>query len=213
MHAARAFFVTPTLPCTERAPEHEGFPLTPGWPLVTQALAATSPGGPGTECHAPGTARPYIVLMRRCTGCGQLRDLSKFGFKDSLRRRLRPQCRDCNRAYARAHYQRTAATYNATRYRWRSIYRDRNRTMVHRYLAANACVDCGERDPVVLEFDHVKGNKKRTISQMIAWGVSENTLREEIQKCVLRCANCHRRKTASQFGWSRRLVESAGPPD
>jgi hypothetical protein len=61
-------------------------------------------------------------------------------------------------------------------------------------------VDCGETDPVVLEFDHVRGEKKGEIAMMVrvdGW----DKIVEEMAKCELRCANCHRRKTAKQLGW------------
>lgn len=67
----------------------------------------------------------------------------------------------------------------------------------------NPCVDCGEDDPVVLEFDHVRGDKAGSISLMIHNGVSLETLIIEINKCQVRCANCHRRKTARDRGYFR----------
>ena len=78
---------------------------------------------------------------------------------------------------------------------------DRNRKFVREFLEANPCIDCFESDYVVLEFDHVKGHKIDIICNMIRKGVSLLKLKNEIAKCVVRCANCHRRKTATQLGW------------
>jgi hypothetical protein len=78
----------------------------------------------------------------------------------------------------------------------------RNQTYVISYLLTHPCVDCGEADPVVLTFDHRDPKeKKQNVSLMIANGYALNTLIAEIKKCDVRCANCHRRKTAKQFGW------------
>ena len=70
----------------------------------------------------------------------------------------------------------------------------------YNYLMAHPCVDCGESDPVCLEFDHVKGLKAGNISEMVgnyAWDAIEY----EISKCVVRCANFHRKKTAKHFNY------------
>ena len=64
-----------------------------------------------------------------------------------------------------------------------------------------------ETDPVVLDFDHRdEKEKKYNISEMVlrfqkAWV----TIEEEIEKCDIRCANCHRRRTAKQFNWYKQL--------
>lgn len=58
-----------------------------------------------------------------------------------------------------------------------------------------SCVDCGESDPVVLDFDHVKGEKRRAIADMVSNYYSIKTIKDEIRKCEIRCANCHRKKT------------------
>jgi len=52
---------------------------------------------------------------------------------------------------------------------------------------------------MVLDFDHVSGIKVMGISRMVANGGSLEALQEEIAKCVSRCANCHRRKTAHEL--------------
>jgi hypothetical protein len=85
----------------------------------------------------------------------------------------------------------------------RRIAQERNKTYVLGYLYQHPCVDCGETDPVVLEFDHVRGEKIRPISHMVSTQAPLATLVQEIGKCEVRCANCHRRKTFKQLGWSK----------
>ena len=78
--------------------------------------------------------------------------------------------------------------------------RKRNSQFVFEYLMTHPCIDCGEDDPIVLEFDH-KGNKSINVSDMISRSYSIEKIKLEIQKCDVRCANCHRRKTAKDFNW------------
>jgi hypothetical protein len=74
------------------------------------------------------------------------------------------------------------------------------RAYVAKYLSEHPCVDCGEDNPIVLEFDHVRGEKSYNVGWLINKNNSLNTLIGEVEKCDVRCANCHRIKTAKDFG-------------
>lgn len=65
------------------------------------------------------------------------------------------------------------------------------RAMVRDYKSTHPCVDCGESDVRCLDFDHI-GEKKFAVST--GMGYRMETIMEEISKCVVRCANCHRKK-------------------
>ncbi len=67
--------------------------------------------------------------------------------------------------------------------------------LVNDAKANGKCVDCGEDDPIVLDFDHVRGVKVCDISRMAHTGYKEWRIIEELAKCEIRCANCHRRIT------------------
>ena len=55
------------------------------------------------------------------------------------------------------------------------------------------CEDCGQTHPAVLEFHHLDPSKKSVnISRLIATSSSLRRLKEEMEKCVVLCANCHR---------------------
>lgn len=73
--------------------------------------------------------------------------------------------------------------------------RKRDRAYVDAYLKEHPCLDCGESDIIVLEFDHVRGKKSSPISTAIRHCWSIEKLQKEIEKCEVRCANCHRRVT------------------
>ncbi len=70
------------------------------------------------------------------------------------------------------------------------------------FLSTKKCIDCGEKDPVVLDFDHIDpSNKFKSVSQMLSGHYSWKSLLVEMSKCEIRCANCHRRKSYIQFGY------------
>lgn len=76
---------------------------------------------------------------------------------------------------------------------------------VYEYLINHPCVDCGEPDPIVLEFDHRPGTiKLLSISDISSRNFSMKYLEDEIAKCDVRCANCHRRITYYRDGRSHR---------
>lgn len=75
--------------------------------------------------------------------------------------------------------------------------REELRNVIAAHLASHPCVDCGLADPIVLEFDHRPGQAKHfNISESPRSCVAIATLKAEIDKCDVRCANCHRRQTA-----------------
>jgi len=94
---------------------------------------------------------------------------------------------------------------------WRVLRKKQNNEYVQSYLASHPCIDCGENDPIVLEFDHRDpSQKKYNISERRRPVFSINTLKSEIEKCDIRCANCHRRRTHKQNknGEIRRIATS-----
>lgn len=56
-------------------------------------------------------------------------------------------------------------------------------------------MDCGEEDPIVLEFDHVRGEKIAHVARMLTTARPLQMVQAEVAKCEVRCANCHRRVT------------------
>jgi hypothetical protein len=58
------------------------------------------------------------------------------------------------------------------------------------------CCDCnGKFPPECMDFDHVRGKKNCNVSAMIARAFSLESVIEEIAKCEVVCANCHRIRT------------------
>ena len=79
----------------------------------------------------------------------------------------------------------------------------RNKLYVKNYLENKACIDCGNSDIRVLEFDHVRGVKLYHVSYMIQKAYKLDLVKDEIEKCDIRCCNCHRIVTQE-----RRIINS-----
>lgn len=64
------------------------------------------------------------------------------------------------------------------------------------YLSSHPCVDCGEQDITVLEFDHTGTEPKvANVSRLVDGTHALATVQQEVAKCEVRCANCHKRMT------------------
>lgn len=137
-----------------------------------------------------------------CTLCKFPKDLDNdFNKKKSSHDGKQNVCRECNRNKCNKYYNSNRESHKRITIarKWKVVYAVRQ--YVYDFLKDTGCIDCPEKDPVVLEFDHVRGEKRDNLSAMIGTGCSLESVKREMEKCVVRCANCHRRKTAKDQNW------------
>ena len=133
--------------------------------------------------------------MKTCSRCRRDLPESSFSWRNKAKGTLQAYCKECNRAANKEHYQANKDTYLAKA----KVSRDGVRIKKVQYLQTHPCVDCGESDFRCLDFDHVDPlTKDHNVSQMIRDGWSWETMEIEIAKCEVRCANCHRKRTATE---------------
>jgi hypothetical protein len=130
---------------------------------------------------------------KQCRACLATKPLADFCKNRDKVFGVQDYCRICQHGMNARHYASSAKTRAAIRAFNKKAWAAR-RAFVTNYLAAHPCVDCGEADVVVLDFDHVRGEKVGVVSVLIRKG-SLSAIKAEIEKCEVRCANCHRRVT------------------
>jgi hypothetical protein len=114
-------------------------------------------------------------------------------------------CRTCYKINWNKRYYANHQHYRDSHNTSRSKIREQNARKVFEYLKQHSCAECGESDPIVLEFDHREAAEKiESISNLIL-NSSWRRIESEIEKCDVLCANCHRRKSAAQFGYKRHV--------
>ncbi len=142
--------------------------------------------------------------MNTCTGCGELKPEEEFNWKKKQEGIRSKKCKTCTRKESAAHYQANKSIYNDRAKKNRPIYYEKSRNYMIEYLKSHPCVDCGISDIRVLQFDHrepVGTGAKRVSNYLSSYGA----LVKEIEKCDVRCANCHMIRTFEQMGWTSRI--------
>ena len=141
--------------------------------------------------------------LRACRVCGVSKPLIHFPLRSREKETRQWICLACQRIYTKGWYERNrersvaaAGVRNIARRTWA-----RARAGVVR----RACMDCGETNPLLLDFDHL-WDKHADVSYMVHSGQSWKRIETEIDKCEVRCANCHARKTACELGSYRTKV-------
>ena len=142
--------------------------------------------------------------MRRCNRCGLEKPLDEFAWHRREKGKRQHHCRSCQRAYRRQHYLANRQKYIAKACRNRERLALERTLFLIEYFKEHPCTDCGERDPVVLEFDHLR-DKEFDIGQALHTYAWPKVL-AEIEKCEVVCANCHRRRTATRRGSLRAVL-------
>ena len=144
--------------------------------------------------------------MKSCSECGVTKPIEEFRKNCKASDGRQSACKECAKArdkrdYADSTKRKSQVAKNNER------RRSEARMWIREYLLTHPCVDCGESDPIVLEFDHRDSKEKVAgISQMTCGPWSMSAIIKEVSKCEIRCANCHRKRTATQFGWYATLA-------
>jgi len=142
--------------------------------------------------------------IRKCNRCGEFKPADEFAWRRKRKVQRDSFCRPCRSAYGREHYLANRQRYidQAAKVK-RRLVRERTVYLIE-YFKTHPCVDCGEQDPVVLEFDHL-ADKLFDISKALR-DRSWQSVVDEIAKCEVVCANCHRRRTGRRRGTLRTLL-------
>ena len=144
------------------------------------------------------------AAFQKCYRCGKLKRADEFAWRRKNKGQRDSHCRPCRSAYGKEHYAQNRQRYidQAAKVK-RRLTRERTIYLIE-FFRTHSCVDCGEQDPIVLEFDHL-GDKSFAIGPELSKRSWQSIL-DEMKKCEVVCANCHRRRTARRRGALRAVL-------
>jgi hypothetical protein len=128
-------------------------------------------------------------MVTNCKTCGSTDMAPRSGL-----------CKACRKEYTQAHYQKNKERYIKNAVANNKVRGAANRAWLINYLRTQECVDCGNKDIEVLQFDHRNREEKTKMVYRFLASSLERMI-EEVNKCDIRCANCHMKRSRRQMGW------------
>ena len=145
------------------------------------------------------------MKKKKCTICKHRKIITDFNIKRTSSDGRQPACRECNKKRSNAYYAANREKHKKNVKVYKKKYKEELHRWLINYFLEHPCIDCGESDIRCLEFDHVRGKKSRDVSILLRNICGLSTIQKEIKKCDVRCANCHRKKTAVDFDWYKNI--------
>lgn len=125
-----------------------------------------------------------------CSKCRTKKELTEFNFRNRAFNKRHSYCKDCGKIFTRNHYRNTKRQYLDRNLR---SYASRRELVIKAKL--QPCVDCGIQYPYyVMDLDHREGVTKM-FSLHKVHNATKKAILQEIAKCDVVCANCHRERT------------------
>jgi hypothetical protein len=138
--------------------------------------------------------------MRKCIRCSEWKDKSGFNIRNREKGYLQSVCISCQQQDSRDRYLNDPEYVKERNRISRQKGKERARQVVYEHLTGSQCADCGETDIEVLTFDHVTGEKKYNIADMIQNALGAGNIKNEIEKTEVVCFNCHMKRERKRRG-------------
>ena len=137
--------------------------------------------------------------LKKCGSCQKKKNKEEFNFKNKKTGLRQSKCKQCTRLKSKEHYNENKEYYIKKARVADTIRVEKNRYYIWSVLKKSKCIDCGNDNPLVLDFDHKK-DKELDVSKLV-FSVGIEKLKNEIKKCEIRCCNCHKIKTNKIDGY------------
>lgn len=112
------------------------------------------------------------IEEKQCSKCKKLLPLTEFYSRGNGK--YRSECKECHKNYVKDKYQE-------------------RKQKVNEIKSQCECQKCGETRTYVLDFHHIDPSiKDMSIARMTSNNNHMDKIEEEIAKCIVLCANCHR---------------------
>lgn len=134
-----------------------------------------------------------MIETKNCLKCNIIKPINEFNLNKSKKDGYQIYCRDCTRKTNNYYYNSNED------YRKKIIVGNRNRKRkvvewFREFKTTLKCDQCDENHPSTLDFHHLDPAKKDiNISEAAGEGYSIEKMKREINKCIILCANCHRK--------------------
>lgn len=129
--------------------------------------------------------------MKVCSMCKlELQETSQYFAtrKYTLSVGFQSVCKECQKEYRKHHYELNRQKYIDKA----KVHRDKSVALFKEFKKELVCSNCGEDRHWVLDFHHLDPSKKEIDISRLARAGSKARLQEELNKCIVLCANCHR---------------------
>lgn len=138
-------------------------------------------------------------MTKLCRKCDKTKNLDEFSWRSKAKQTKQSWCKECHKAIDKDRY------YNGPRKkqcRERTVgVRKELREFVGQYKRNKGCSKCGyNRFAAALDFHHNSGDKDHTISRMVLNCFVKEKILQEMAKCSVLCARCHREIHATENG-------------
>lgn len=123
----------------------------------------------------------------KCTKCKETKDSAFFHKDKSKKNGFICVCKECKKIREHLYYIKNTEKCKANA----SSHRIKRAEWWRKYKSQFKCIDCGFSDARALDFHHTDPKEKiQCVSTLVR--AKDDILFEEIKKCIVLCANCHR---------------------
>lgn len=123
--------------------------------------------------------------MKTCSKCNTLYE--DYGQRNSF-------CKPCKRKYDREYHTNRSTEKKKRKQDLQSVRIARIRKEFDAHKESSGCYLCDESETVCLDLHHLDPNEKEiNVADAIRLGWSKEKIQAEVDKCVVLCANCHRK--------------------
>ena len=127
-------------------------------------------------------------MTKKCGKCKEIKKISEFNKKGKSYQYL---CKDCNKFNLKQHYKNNKPKYLVKN----KLRKKKCIKWWKEFKSQFICTRCGESHQACIDFHHInKNNKKYNIAHMVGRGLSIERIKIELKKCIVLCANCHRKE-------------------
>lgn len=138
------------------------------------------------------------MATKTCSKCKEEKSLDQYsrkGVRKDGTQKYQPYCKPCQSTKIKEYYASNKEYHKKQIKKRTGWYRKETHSALLKYFNEHPCMDCGNSDVRVLEFDHVRGVKSDNVSSLVQRRMSWGVIQREIDKCEVVCANCHRIRT------------------
>jgi len=153
----------------------------------------------------PANYKATMQRIKKCYRCKKNITITGFNKNKAKKDNLQTSCKNCQRKLSRNYYElnkKRCIEVISINKRRRAL--ENYIEIITKYLNV-PCTDCKKiYHPASMVFDHKVGSvkniyKNQGVNYLVRDGYSKKSIIEEIDKCDVRCQNCHFLKTSKDF--------------